>query len=89
MTWQSRAACWPVVKENPARRLWWFPEAEDGSPPRGSAHALYQQARKVCDVCSVRAECLDYALTHNQVHGMWAGLSPMERKKLVKKRRAA
>lgn len=44
-----------------------------------------REAKRVCWGCAVRAECLDYALTHDERHGIWGGLSERERRK--KKRR--
>ena len=37
-------------------------------------------ARKVCDECPVRRECLDYALEYPaaDMHGVWAGLTPRQ-----------
>lgn len=40
-----------------------------------------RQAKQVCSGCTVRAECLDYALTHEQCFGIWGGLSERERKR--------
>lgn len=45
-------------------------------------------AKAVCALCSVRAECLEYALANNLPFGIWGGLSEMERRK-VKRRRSA
>ena len=42
--------------------------------------------KKVCQTCEVRAECLEYALGHDERFGIWGGLSERERRKL--KRRA-
>jgi WhiB family redox-sensing transcriptional regulator len=39
-------------------------------------------ARTICKGCSVRAECLDYALNHNQRFGVWGGLSERQRRPL-------
>jgi WhiB family redox-sensing transcriptional regulator len=36
-------------------------------------------AKSVCLACPVRAECLAYALDHNERHGVWGGTSPNER----------
>lgn len=36
-------------------------------------------AKKTCRSCPVRAECLDYALEHDERHGIWAGLTVDER----------
>jgi len=37
--------------------------------------------------CDVRAECLEYALAHDERFGIWGGLSERERRRL--KRRTA
>lgn len=44
-------------------------------------------AKKVCRACEVRAECLQYALEHDERFGVWGGTSERERRAL--KRRPA
>ncbi len=39
-------------------------------------------AKGQCFGCPVRAECLEYALEHNEVFGVWGGTDPEERKQL-------
>lgn len=70
MGWQERALCAQTDPEA------FFPE-KGGST---------REAKKVCASCEVRAECLDYALAHDERFGIWGGLSERERRKL--KRRA-
>lgn len=36
-------------------------------------------AKRLCRVCPVRAECLDYAVSTNQLYGVWGGMSERER----------
>jgi WhiB family redox-sensing transcriptional regulator len=43
-----------------------------------------REAKKVCLTCDVRAECLDYALQHDERFGIWGGLSERERRRLKK-----
>ena len=45
-----------------------------------------REAKRVCSRCDVRADCLDYALAHDERFGIWGGLSERERRRL--KRRA-
>lgn len=45
-----------------------------------------REAKRICSGCEVRAECLEYALGHDERFGIWGGLSERERRKL--KRRA-
>jgi WhiB family redox-sensing transcriptional regulator len=42
----------------------------------------YRAARAICGECPVRAECLAFALEHNEQFGMWGGLVPQERRQL-------
>lgn len=39
-------------------------------------------AKRVCGACEVRAECLAYALRHDERFGVWGGLSERERRRL-------
>jgi WhiB family redox-sensing transcriptional regulator len=52
-------------------------------PERGGST---REAKRICSGCEVRAECLDYALAHDERFGIWGGLSERERRRL---RRAA
>ena len=46
-------------------------------------------AKRVCRACPVRAECLEYALEHRILFGVWGGTSERERTRLRRERRAA
>jgi len=41
-----------------------------------------REPKSVCGSCTVRAECLDWALEHNEQFGIWGGLSARERAQL-------
>lgn len=41
-------------------------------------------AKAICKICPVRAECLEYAITHDERFGVWGGLSERERRPLVR-----
>jgi WhiB family redox-sensing transcriptional regulator len=69
LIWQERALCAETDPES------FFPE-KGGST---------REAKRVCLSCEVRAECLEYALTHDERFGIWGGLSERERRR-VKKR---
>lgn len=71
--WMSAGLCAQVDGEL------WYPEKGDSTRP----------AKKICAACPVRAECLDYALTRREAFGVWGGLSPAERHRLLKGRVAA
>jgi WhiB family transcriptional regulator, redox-sensing transcriptional regulator len=69
LSWQERALCAQTDPEA------FFPE-KGGST---------REAKKVCVGCEVRAECLEYALAHDERFGIWGGLSERERRKLKKR----
>lgn len=46
-------------------------------------------AKAVCEDCPVRVECLDWALSVAEPHGVWGGYSESERRELLGQRRAA
>jgi WhiB family redox-sensing transcriptional regulator len=67
--WQERALCAQTDPEA------FFPE-KGGST---------REAKRICQGCEVRAECLEYALGHDERFGIWGGLSERERRKLKKR----
>jgi WhiB family transcriptional regulator, redox-sensing transcriptional regulator len=67
--WQERALCAQTDPEA------FFPE-KGGST---------REAKRICSRCEVRAECLEYALSHNERFGIWGGLSERERRKLKRR----
>ena len=69
-SWQERSLCAQTDPEA------FFPE-KGGST---------REAKRICTGCEVRAECLEYALEHDERFGIWGGLSERERRRL--KRRA-
>ena len=40
-------------------------------------------AKRICTACTVREDCLDYALDNNELHGVWGGMSVRERRRLT------
>lgn len=46
-------------------------------------------AQRVCVECPVKVECLEYALEHRIDHGVWGGCSERERRRILRRRRAA
>ncbi|MGM7669434.1 WhiB family transcriptional regulator [Microbacterium sp. A93] len=44
-----------------------------------------RDAKKVCSSCTVRSECLEYALGNDERFGIWGGLSERERRRLRKR----
>ncbi|GAA2177057.1 hypothetical protein GCM10009847_01460 [Leucobacter tardus] len=66
VSWQSDALCAQTDPEA------FFPE-KGGST---------REAKKICESCEVRSECLQYALENDERFGIWGGLSERERRRL-------
>lgn len=43
-------------------------------------------AKAICTECAVREECLEFALSIREPHGIWGGLSEVERKAILLER---
>ncbi|WP_456868684.1 WhiB family transcriptional regulator [Geodermatophilus sp. SYSU D00766] len=46
-----------------------------------------REAKRVCAGCSVRTECLEFALANDERFGIWGGLSERERRRVRLERR--
>ncbi|WP_456874760.1 MULTISPECIES: WhiB family transcriptional regulator [unclassified Geodermatophilus] len=46
-----------------------------------------REAKRVCMGCSVRTECLEFALANDERFGIWGGLSERERRRVRLERR--
>ena len=66
LAWQAEALCAQTDPEA------FFPE-KGGST---------REAKKICQQCDVKSECLDYALANDERFGIWGGLSERERRRL-------
>jgi WhiB family redox-sensing transcriptional regulator len=71
MDWRDRAAC---RDEDPEL---FFPIGNTGP-----ALLQIEEAKAVCRVCPVAAECLEWALDSGQDAGVWGGLAEEERRAL-------
>jgi WhiB family transcriptional regulator, redox-sensing transcriptional regulator len=71
--WQDQANCLGVDPDL------FFPE-------RG---ASTREAKEVCRGCTVRMDCLEYALVNGEKFGIWGGLSERERRRLRRARTQA
>jgi WhiB family redox-sensing transcriptional regulator len=45
----------------------------------GASAAQIEQARQICARCQVRSECLDFAMSTGEMHGIWGGTTPEDR----------
>lgn len=64
--WQEQALCAQTDPEA------FFPE-KGGST---------REAKRICQGCPVRDECLEFAFEHDERFGIWGGLSERERRRL-------
>ncbi|MCL2582166.1 MAG: WhiB family transcriptional regulator [Streptosporangiales bacterium] len=73
--------------EREARRDWWQAAACRTADPdiffpvsaHGPGEEDIAQAKEVCAECSVRRQCLQFALATHQMHGVWGGTTEEER----------
>ncbi|MEU4394030.1 WhiB family transcriptional regulator [Kribbella sp. NPDC023855] len=77
MDWHMRGACLDKNSEL------FFPIGNSDL-----AHQQIDEAKEICLHCTVREECLAWALEFAQVHGVWGGTSEIERLVLRARRRA-
>lgn len=91
----AAATSWLWGAELDFERPEWFDAAEcRGTPPgvfyteRGE-NARVRKAKQICRGCDVRAECLEFALSTGEKHGVWGGLSERERRRLRRLRALA
>jgi len=71
--WQDFANCLGVDPEL------FFPERGEST----------REAKEVCKGCSVREDCLEYALSNGEKFGIWGGLSERERRRIRRQRAIA
>lgn len=67
--WTRQALCAQVDPEI------FFPEVGDGT----------RYAKRICNSCDVKKECLEYSLQNNERFGIWGGTAEKERRKLNRK----
>ena len=88
-----------LARDRPARRArkpepvtyWWAAAACRLSDPElffpvssaGPAGKQAERAKEVCGRCLVRRQCLEFALSSRQAHGIWGGLTEQERSRLL------
>jgi WhiB family redox-sensing transcriptional regulator len=75
--WQLRAAC-----RGPAARFFFPPPQSERKDEKADRE---ERAKAICAECSVRAECLDYAMRIREPHGIWGGLTEVERRELLQR----
>src|SRR3984957_20204862 len=66
--WRAASACLSADPEL------FFPVAQGSAADGQTSSAL-----RVCAGCTVRPQCLDFAMTTGEAHGIWGGTTPDER----------
>ena len=73
-SWQVKAAC-----RGPQAAVFFPPPAFERKDEKLEREA---RAKDICASCAVKADCLDYAISIREPHGIWGGLNELERKAL-------
>lgn len=75
-----------------ARRLSWLQNANCKDVPTDvffPHHSDYKTAKRICESCSVRQDCLQYAISYeSDLYGMFGGMTPAERYEYANKLKA-
>jgi WhiB family redox-sensing transcriptional regulator len=66
--WQDKAACYGVDPD-----LFFPPSEEDAGP-----------ALTYCRACSIRFECLAWALKNGERYGVWGGTTEQQRRRVIR-----
>lgn len=74
MEWMKDAMC-------KGKTEMFFPNEEEA---RGKAYGMYMVAKKICNECPVRAQCLKYALDEQLFFGVFGGKTPKERRNMYR-----
>ena len=73
LPWRRHSACRGLDPEI------FYPETDDEAAA----------AKVVCNVCSVRETCLEFALQGREKEGVWGGATEKERRRILRQRRRA
>lgn len=73
--WQVKAAC-----RGPQAAVFFPPPQFERKEEKLERE---RRAKDICTTCAVRRDCLDYALSIREPHGIWGGLSEAERKQIL------
>ncbi|MDQ4070225.1 MAG: WhiB family transcriptional regulator [Actinomycetota bacterium] len=71
LSWRFRGACRGLDPEI------FYPASEEEAGP----------AKDVCGTCTVRQQCLEFALTNREREGVWGGATEKERRRILRQRR--
>ncbi len=71
LTWRDHAACRGIDPDV------FYPVSDEDA----------EAAKEVCDRCSVRTACLEWALSSREKDGVWGGATERERRRMIRQRR--
>jgi WhiB family redox-sensing transcriptional regulator len=74
-SWQARASC-----RGPQADVFFPPSRVERKEERLMRE---RAAKSICRTCTVKHECLEYALRIREPHGIWGGLNEAERKQAL------
>ena len=74
-SWQARAAC-----RGPQSTMFFPPNTFERKDDKDRRE---YNAKGICAGCCVRQDCLDYAISIREPHGIWGGLTEGERRALL------
>lgn len=70
--WHDRAAC-----RGPNQVIFFPPPRLERRSEKRSREA---RAKEICESCAVQRDCLEYALSIREPHGIWGGMTENERR---------
>lgn len=73
--WQAKAAC-----RGPQSVMFFPPSHFERKDEKELREA---NAKGICAQCTVRRDCLDYAVRIREPHGIWGGLNELERRTVM------
>ena len=76
--WQIKAAC-----RGPQSAVFYPPNQFERKDEKLEREV---RAKAICATCSVKKDCLEYAINIREQHGIWGGLNEVERKQLIAQR---
>jgi WhiB family redox-sensing transcriptional regulator len=49
-------------------------------PEQGDENKFVERAKAICATCTVKDDCLEFALDNSFIYGIWGGMSSRQRK---------
>lgn len=55
----------------------------------GRAMEQIAKAKSICAQCAVRRQCLEFAVAHDPIYGIWGGTTPEDRQRMRRREQRA